>query len=123
MKNSAFVFIKPHANTKAAQQLVASTLKSKGIEIKSEGELTAKQIDEGMLIDQHYYAIASKATILKPSAMPVPKEKFSAEFGVEFDEAIKQGLVFNAIDACAYLGVDALGLDALWGPSKKVSIW
>lgn len=120
LKNSAFVFIKPHANTKQAQALVSAALKAKGIEIKSEGELTAKDIDEGMLIDQHYYAIASKATLLKPSAMPVPKDKFSAAFGVDFDEAVKDGLVFNAIDACAYLGVDAMGLDALWGPSNKV---
>ena len=51
-KNQAFVFIKPHANTKAAQALVVQTLKAKGISIKSEGELSAKQIDEGMLIDQ-----------------------------------------------------------------------
>lgn len=45
--NSAFVFIKPHANTTAAQNLVQSTLKARGITIKSEGELTAAQIDKG----------------------------------------------------------------------------
>ena len=52
-KNSAFVFVKPHANTKAAQDLVKKTLGERGITIKSEGELTAAQIDKGMLIDQH----------------------------------------------------------------------
>jgi hypothetical protein len=31
--NSAFVFIKPHANTKATQELVAKTLAAKGIKI------------------------------------------------------------------------------------------
>ncbi len=31
--NSAFVFIKPHANTKAAQDLVKNTLLAKGIKI------------------------------------------------------------------------------------------
>jgi hypothetical protein len=41
-KNSAFVFIKPHANTKSTQDLVKSTLVSKGITILSEGELTGK---------------------------------------------------------------------------------
>ena len=46
-KNSAFVFIKPHANTTATQNLVQATLKSKGITIRSEGELTAAQIDKG----------------------------------------------------------------------------
>lgn len=45
-KNTAFVFIKPHANTPAAQRLVADTFKSKGIKVLSEGELTGEQIDE-----------------------------------------------------------------------------
>ena len=45
-KNTAFVFIKPHANTPAAQRLVADTFKSKGIKILSQGELTGEQIDE-----------------------------------------------------------------------------
>lgn len=118
--NSAFVFIKPHANTPASQTLVTKTLKEKGITITGEGELTAAQIDEKMLIDQHYYAIASKATLLKPAQMPIPKDKFKAEFGLDFDSALSQGIVYNAIDACKYLGLDASGLDAAWGPAKKV---
>lgn len=56
-KNYAFVFIKPHANTTKTQQLVQETLKKKGINVIAQGELTAEQIDKGMLIDQHYYAI------------------------------------------------------------------
>ena len=32
-------------------------------------------IDEKKLIDQHYYAIASKATILKPEQLNVPADK------------------------------------------------
>jgi hypothetical protein len=66
MVNSAFVFIKPHAVTAATKALVSSSLGAQGITIRSEGTLTAEQIDAGKLIDQHYYAIASKATILKP---------------------------------------------------------
>ena len=62
--NSAFVFIKPHANTKVAQDKVTAEFKRRGIQIRQEGELTGEKIDEDMLIDQHYYAIASKATLL-----------------------------------------------------------
>jgi len=120
LRNSAFVFIKPHANTTASQALVQKTLKQKGITVLREGELSALEIDRGMLIDQHYYAIASKATLLKPSQMPIPKDKFKAEFGLDFDQAVKDGLVFNALDACTYLSLDAAALDAAWGPSKKV---
>lgn len=117
--NSAFVFIKPHANTRAAQALVAKTLAANSIAIKAEGELTAAQIDKGMLIDQHYYAIASKATLLKPQDMPVPAEKFEAAFGLPWKKALADGLVYNALDACDALGVDAAGLDALWAKAKK----
>ena len=59
--------------------------------------------------------------MLKPAQMPVPKEKFAKEFGLDFDDAVAKGLVFNALDACKYLGVDSEGLDKIWQPSKKVS--
>ncbi len=42
--NTAFVFIKPHANTAAAQALVKKTLVAKGCAVTAEGELTAEAI-------------------------------------------------------------------------------
>ena len=119
-ENSAFVFVKPHANTTATQNLVKSTLLSKGIKITAEGELTGEQIDKGKLIDQHYYAIASKATLLQPKEMPVPADKFEKEFGLSWKQALADGVVYNALDACKVLGVDAMGLDALWSKCRKV---
>ena len=119
-KNSAFVFIKPHANTAKTQALVSSTLAAKGINVISHGELTGEQIDKGMLIDQHYYAIASKATLLKPKDLPVPADKFEKEFGLSWEKALQQGVVYNALDACTYLGLSADELDKAWGPAKKV---
>ena len=119
-QNSAFVFIKPHANTTAAQAKVKSVFKDKKINIQKEGELSGPEIDKDMLIDQHYYAIASKATILKPNTLPVPKDKFKNAFGLEWEDALKDGLVYNAKDACTYLGIDSEGLDAIWSQSKLV---
>eukprot|EP01041_Mallomonas_annulata_P010508 gene10510-21916_t len=119
VKNSAFVFIKPHANTNHVQMLVRDTFKSKSIQILSEGELTAAEIDSGKLIDQHYYAIASKATLLQPAQMPVPADKFQKAFNIAWEDALKSGVVYNAIDACAYLGLDSNGLDAAWAKAKK----
>lgn len=118
--NSAFVFIKPHANTPATQDLVKKTFYQKGIKIVEEGELTGEQIDKGKLIDQHYYAIASKATLLKPQQLPVPADKFEKTFGIKWEDALAQGKVFNALDACKKLNVDADELDKAWGPAKKV---
>jgi len=118
-KNSAFVFIKPHANTGEVQALAQKTFAEKGIKVLSSGELTAKEIDEKKLIDQHYYAIASKATILKPAELNVPKEKFKGKFGLEWQAALDSGKVFNAMDACKKLSIDANALDALWAKAKK----
>jgi hypothetical protein len=57
LKNSAFVFVKPHANTPATQKLVRDGLAKAGITILSENDIAGKVIDEKKLIDQHYYAI------------------------------------------------------------------
>ena len=102
LKNSAFVFVKPHAVTDAVTALVEETLKAKSLTILSKGSLTAQQIDEGMLIDQHYYAIASKATLRKPEELPVPADKFEAKFGVSWAKTLEDKKAFNALDACAH---------------------
>jgi nucleoside diphosphate kinase len=120
VKNSAFVFIKPHANTAAVRDLVGAELRQRGLTIVKEGEFTGEQIDQQMLIDQHYYAIASKATLLKPEQIPVPAAKFQENFGLSWADAQAQGRAFNALDACKHLGVDAAGLDAIWNDAKKV---
>lgn len=152
-KNSAFVFIKPHANTTFVQTLLQKIFKENSISIVKEGELTGEKIDAGKLIDQHYYAIgksifisciyiyilsselvliinllntfinffsASKATLVKPADLPVPADKFEAEFGLKWDDALAQGVVYNAADACQFLGYDADQLNEVWQPCKKV---
>jgi hypothetical protein len=58
--NSAFVFIKPHAVTEATKTLVKEGLVAAGLRITAEGSISAEEIDSKKLIDQHYYAIASK---------------------------------------------------------------
>lgn len=62
---------------------------------------------------------ASKATLLKPSELNVPADKFEAKFGIKWADALAKGLAYNAADACKKLGVDAAGLDKIWGAAKK----
>ena len=45
LKNAAFVFVKPHANTEATRALVRSTLEARKIAIVAEGEIDAAAID------------------------------------------------------------------------------
>jgi len=117
--NSAFVFVKPHAVTEATKALVKEGLQAAGLVITSEGSLSAEEIDSKKLIDQHYYAIASKATILKPAQLNVPADLFQTQFGLSWEAALAQGNVYNAMDACALLGLTADEMDKQWGVCKK----
>jgi len=119
VKNTAFVFIKPHAVTADTKKMVAAGLQAKGINIVGEGTITAEEIDRDMLVDQHYYAIASKATLLKPSELNVPANAFANKFGLGWQEALDKNVVFNAKDACDLLGVDSDGLNSAWAACKK----
>jgi len=71
------------------------------------------------LIDKHYYAIASKATLLTPDKLTVPADKFKEHFGVEWADVLKDDKAVNAKDACDKFGVDADGLNEMWGAAKK----
>eukprot|EP01052_Picozoa_sp_SAG31_P013208 SAG31_NODE_790_length_12082_cov_8.754319_5_plen_232_part_00 len=47
------------------------------------------------------------------------KADFEKAFGLTWDDALKRGLVYNAMDGAAKLGVDGAGLDAKWGGLKR----
>ena len=116
---STFVFAKPHANTPAVCQTIRDKFAAMEIGILKEGEIAGPIIDEKKLIDQHYYAIASKATILKPIDLNVPIDKFKEAFGEDWNDVKKQGRTLNALDAKDKLQCDEATLDAMWGKAKK----
>jgi len=118
-KNAAFVFVKPHAVTEKTIELVRDRLVKKGLSIITEGSIKSEDIDQKKLIDQHYYAIASKATILKPAQLNIPKDKFKAHFDKEWDECLEAGLCLNAMDACEKFGCTADELNTAWALTKK----
>jgi UDP-N-acetylglucosamine/UDP-N-acetylgalactosamine diphosphorylase len=116
--NSAYLFIKPHAANSKVAALVESGLQEAGLKITSKGELGYAQIDSEKLIDNHYGAIAAKATKLQPSELsPSTKAQadFKKAFGLDWTEALANGSVYNAMEGSAKLGLDSAGLDAKWG--------
>jgi len=119
VNNSAFVFLKPLAVTEKMKELVKKTFEEKNIKIVKEGSIEADTIDKKQLIDKHYYAIASKATLVTPDKLTVPADKFKGQFGVEWDDVLKEGKALNAKDACEKFEVDADGLNTMWGAAKK----
>merc|ERR1712100_910880 len=87
--NTAFVFVKPHAVTEPTIALVKKTFEEKGFKIVKEGELDGPTIGEKKLIDNHYYAIANKASLTLPKDLNPPEAKqaeFAEKFGLSGDE-------------------------------------
>eukprot|EP01063_Lacrimia_lanifica_P013889 TRINITY_DN2047_c0_g1_i1.p1 TRINITY_DN2047_c0_g1~~TRINITY_DN2047_c0_g1_i1.p1 ORF type:complete len:738 (+),score=272.05 TRINITY_DN2047_c0_g1_i1:48-2261(+) len=114
-KNHALLFIKPHAVTKEVRELVETTLSERGIMVVTSGEIAAEAIDAEKLIDQHYYAIASKATIKKPADLHVPTpERFQECFGASWTDALAAGLVYNAAEAMAQFSWTTADLNQAW---------
>lgn len=120
--NSAVLFIKPHAVTQAVQDLVKARLTSASIKVVKSGCIYADTIDKQGLIDNHYGAIASRALKESPKDLLVSesaRQDFEALFGLSWGDALSQGLVFNAAEACDKLGIDPLALGELSGKTKR----
>jgi len=119
--NSAFLFIKPEAVNDQVKAFVEPILKEKGLRIIKKGEIKSEVIEKKKLIDNHYYAIASKATLLKPKELNIPNDKFKKQFGLDWQAALDTCKVLNALDGCEYFGVDAGGMNKLWAECKKAN--
>lgn len=90
----------------------------KEITIIKELEISGEEIDAKKLIDQHYYAIASKATLLSAKDIPVPLATFEEKFGEKWDKVLAEGRAVNAMEACAKFNCDAETLNEAWGKAK-----
>ena len=112
--NRAFVFIKPHASKDSVEAVVKEKFAATGIRILAQGVLGGAEIDAKQLIDKHYYAIASKATILTPDQLVVPEDKFEEKFGVSWKDALASGKAANAMQACEKLGMTPDELQTVW---------
>ena len=112
--NSAFVFVKPHANTQATRDLVTTMLKDAGIHILDELDINGQEIDSKGLIDQHYYSIASKATLLPANKIPVPVDKFQSTFGESWNTVLKENRACNAMEACKRFDCTPSELNDAW---------
>uniref|UniRef100_A0A7S4G7Y2 Nucleoside-diphosphate kinase n=1 Tax=Eutreptiella gymnastica TaxID=73025 RepID=A0A7S4G7Y2_9EUGL len=120
-KNQAFVFVKPHAVAPATMELVKKGFAAAGISIVSGGSLDNKTIEKKLLIDNHYYAIANKASLSKPKDLNPPaakQQEFAKMFGITWADALAQGVVYNAVDGCTKLGIDGGEMDKRWAAAK-----
>ena len=66
--------------------------------------------------------VSFQASLSKPSELNPPiakQEDFKKKFGISWDEALKAGLVYNAVDGCKKLGIGGAVMDAKWAKAKK----
>jgi nucleoside diphosphate kinase len=120
--NRAFVFVKPHAVTDAAVALVKATFEEKGVSVLKDGVLPGPTIGEKKLIDNHYYAIANKASLTAPKDLNPPEAKvaeFKEKFGVSWPDALADGKVLNAMEGCAKWGLSGKEMERKWRVSEK----
>ena len=60
--------------------------------------------------------------MLMPSMLEVvdaSKVAFEAQFGLSWEAALEDDLVYNAQEACQFLGLDADGLDQQWTACRE----
>lgn len=115
LRNSAVVFVKPHAATDACEAFVRERLVAKGIEIVDAGVKTAAEIESKKLIDQHYGSLARIAMDTQPADMALSESAlaaFESSFGTSWSAAL--GSALRNDEAMAKLGVDGLALEPMW---------
>jgi len=120
--NAAFVFVKPHAVTPKVVELVKAKFAEESFTVLSDGAIAGETIEKDLLVDNHYYAIANKASLSKPAELNPPAsklEEFEAKWGLSWAKALEDGVVFNAVDGCKKLGIDGDTMDSRWGATKK----
>mmetsp|Transcript_23057 Transcript_23057/g.71861 ORF Transcript_23057/g.71861 Transcript_23057/m.71861 type:complete len:401 (+) Transcript_23057:105-1307(+) len=120
--NTAFMFIKPHADTPQVRELVVKKLEEYGIKIIAEGKINNKQM--APLIDRHYSEISKAAVTTPPDKLGMLEESealFEEKFGMNWGDAVEKGLVVNASNAKAVLA-DVMGgeemVSMLWGSNQ-----
>ena len=90
-----------------------------GVLVRHRRATDAEPFEAGY-IDQHYYAIASKATILKPAALNVPGEKFSEAFGEEW-ETVKNEEPWYSPEKALIAALEALD-DEAFKPALEAAV-
>jgi nucleoside diphosphate kinase len=119
--NRALLFVKPHAFNDKVVALVRERLAAEGLTVRRDGVIGHQKIDEEKLIDKHYGAIASKASLLTPAETnPSAKarESFGMTFGLPWDDALASGQVLNAVDACKALNINGTEMATKWNDAK-----
>lgn len=121
-KNQCFLFIQPQVATQQIKDFVTRCLVESNIKIVHQGSLDAAVIEEKKIIDNHYHAISKKACLYQPKDLrPLhrKKEVFFQLFGVSWESALENNLIFNAMDACKRFEIDNHQMSTIWNVAEE----
>lgn len=122
-KNTALVFLKPHAASPQCEKYVRSRLEDAGLRVLATGLKKGAEIEALKLIDQHYGSLAKLAMDTEPADIalqPASKADFAEAYGVEWDDALPSMLRNDA--ALEALGVDGCALEGMWRSGVQVKL-
>lgn len=110
--NASLTFVEPTAISTQVVNLVRERLQSE-VTVVSEGFIPSEAIDEFNLVDAHFGIVASKAIKISPRLLELDtdvKARFKQVFGVPWDRAIENNIVYNSQEAMSHfkLSVDDL---------------
>ncbi len=115
--NTAFIYIKPHAISRAAISLVYNYFGSHNLSILKHGKVYLQNGEGLALFDRIYSEERSLAQDRKPESIIMDekmKTTFVFHFGEEWDECIASNSIFNASDVCSNFGISHSELLAAW---------
>ncbi len=126
MRNTALVFIKPHAVTEEAVPFIEEFLGKGKILLLDKSIVDAEEIEREEIVDRHYFAIAHTAIYRTPAEYAMTedaREAFANAFEVTWDDAISAGRVLNAWEALEKLGgISGAELNEKWKQSPQVKL-
>ena len=120
--NSAFVFIKPHANTTQVRMMVGKLLLNKGFKVTKKGMFTSVELKDGSLFDKQFMSIAKKALVLRPANLVLTSSNsatFLNKYGEYWHDALRRGVICNAVEACERFGIEFRVLGKIWNESHS----
>jgi nucleoside diphosphate kinase len=126
MRNTALIFIKPHAVTEEAVPFIEEFLGKGKIILLEKSTMDAEEIRRNEIVDRHYFAIAHTAVHRTPAEYAMTadaRNAFEEAFGVSWDDAVAAGRVLNALEAQEQHGnISGEELNEKWKASQQAKL-
>lgn len=115
--NSALLYLKPRANSTETQLFVRDWLITNGFSISHEQNIASEDISHFGYFDKQYSRIADYAVALSPEKInpsTQARSRFQKMFGIEWEDAIRRGIVMNGVESAGYLELHHKKMSDVW---------